>query len=116
MAVLLRNSGFGRVKVLGLALAAGALPGLALCLIADAVAGRVFGDSVFGEDLGSVVSSIFDVPVRNFLIVSALGILLAVLGIVFTAIARRFDSDEGEPGYEEAIIGAPGHPTGRREY
>ncbi len=114
LAVLLGNRGFGRVKVLGLAIAGGALPGLAISLIADAVAGQVWGGEAFGDDLGAVIGSTFDVPIRNFMAVSALGAFLTVAGILLAAVAGRFDDDGPTDGrYPE--IGAAERVSRRRE-
>ncbi len=106
LAVLLGNRGFGRVKVLGLAIAAGALPGLAVFLIADRVAGQIWGGEAFGDDLGGVISSAFAVPIRNFLTVSALGAFLALVGIGFGIAGRRL-ADEVEEGTGYPEIGGP---------
>lgn len=90
IAVVLKNEGFARVRALGASVAGGALPGAALVFALQALVGQLWSGDPFSDNLNNIISALLDVPLRNFLIVSGLGIVLTALGLGMAFIDRRF--------------------------
>ncbi len=89
--VVVTNTGWARLRNLGVATLAGALPGLLLFALIRFLTGRLGGSDAFVEDLRTITQSVIGVPLRNFLIVTLLGAFLTVTGITAGLLTRRED-------------------------
>ncbi|MBI2766914.1 MAG: hypothetical protein HYX53_13515 [Chloroflexi bacterium] len=87
--VVLRNDGFGRMRSLGVAAFAGALPGWALFYLIGRLAGRAGGGDRFSRDIRTIVQSVIDIPTRNYLIVAITGAAIAAIAVVLSLATRQ---------------------------
>ena len=78
--LLLVGHGWGRLRALGFAVLGGAIPGLILAGGARLLADSAGGSDPFVADLRSIVRTTLNVPLRNYLVV-------VLLGVVLTAVA-----------------------------
>jgi hypothetical protein len=76
------SSGWSRLRGLGFATAAGALPGVFMFLFFSWVVGQLGGADPFMEDLREVTRAGLRIPLRNFGIVFAAGAVMAITGVV----------------------------------
>jgi hypothetical protein len=100
LAVLAKNGGYTRLRVIGFASLGAAIPGAAIVFGVRLLAARYWSGDPFSEDLGDIVRAVVNVPLRNYLILGSLGVALAAAGIVFQAVAGRREAAE-----EDDIIG-----------
>jgi hypothetical protein len=91
--VVLRNDGFGRMRALGVAAFAGALPGWALFFAIGRLADRAGGSDQFSRDIRNIVQSVIDIPTRNYLIVAITGAALAAIAVVLSLVTRPFEGE-----------------------
>ena len=99
--VVAANTGWARLRNLGIAIVVGGLPGLLLFMLLRFFIGRFGGNDPFIEDLRSIVQSVVSVPLRNFFIVTLLGAFLTIVGVGAGLADRRQDDwppedDEGD--------------------
>lgn len=88
-AVLAVNTGWNRVRVLGVATLLGALPGVLLVALAWFGAGKIGGGDPFVQDLREIARTVVAVPLRNYVVVAALGAILATSGVLLGRTAAR---------------------------
>ena len=88
-AALVVNTGWTGVRVLGVATLLGTLPGVLLFALAWFGAGEVGGGDPFVQDLREIVRTVVAVPLRNYVVVAALGAILATSGVLLARIAVR---------------------------
>lgn len=89
--VVLSASGWGKVRTLGFAAAAGALPGVLLFGFAWFMAARIGGTDPFVEDLQHLVRAVLTVPLRNYLVVAIAGLLVGLSGPLLALGERRLE-------------------------
>lgn len=99
--VLAAHHGWPRVRVIGIAALAGALPLVFLFGIAWLIAGQFGGSDPFEQDLQEIGRSVLMVPLRNATIVAIGGAILTALGPGFGYLDRRFAAAE-LPAFEPA--------------
>lgn len=108
VAVVLRNRGFKRMRMLGVATAAGAIPGYLGSLGAGWLLGKVGGgDDPFRADLEAIVKAVASIPERNYLIASAAGLMVTALAIVFGIVDGQFGRDRDEEALDIAAEEGP---------
>lgn len=107
--VLASYAGWTRVRVLGIATVVGALPGAMLFALIRFGVGNIGGGDAFVQDLREIAGTVIDVPLRNFVIVTALGVLLTVASVVFGRIAGS-EADH-EDVYEDDFDDYPGEAS-----
>jgi hypothetical protein len=110
--VLAVNSGWTRVRVLGTATLVGALPGVLLFGLAWYGAGRVGGGDPFVEDLRGIARTVVAVPLRNYVVVTALGAVLAASGILLGRVSARMAGDAqaaaaADEGFDDYVTAEP---------
>ena len=108
---LLTSSGWGRLRGLGFATAAGALPGLFIFGSVYLLVGRLGGDDLFVADLREITHAGIRVPFRNFGIVFLAGAAMAIAGIVLGFAERRL-----MPATEAAVPDAYGDEAALAPY
>lgn len=99
--VLAVNAGWQRARSLGLGVLAGSLPGVALFAIAWLLAGVVAGSDVFQADLEAIVRAVIMVPLRNYVVGTALGVVILAAAIVLARLDTT-DEAEGEDASQQA--------------
>lgn len=87
--VLVSHHGWSRMRVIGIAALAGALPVVFLFGFAWFMAGQVGGNDPFVHDLQDISRSVLMVPLRNAAIVAVGGAILTALGPAFGYLERR---------------------------
>lgn len=102
LGVLVRHEGYARMRSLGLATLVGAGAGLAVTVGMYFLAGNAWSGDPYSDDIADIVRTVVDVPLRNYAITTALGIVIALLSMVFTRLAAR------EPAAPAAAIGGRG--------
>ncbi len=93
-AVLVANDGWSRLRVLGIAVLAGAAPVAFLSGVAWLIAGRAGGSDPYVLDLRDLARAVLTVPFRDALVVAIAGLVLVLSGAAFGYLARRAASDE----------------------
>ena len=93
--VLAAHHGWVRMRVIGIATLAGALPVVFLFGIAWLIAGRIGGSDPFVADLRAIGRAVLMTPLRNATVVAAAGAALAFLGPLFGYVERRLAGEEG---------------------
>lgn len=105
---LVTSTGWGRLRGLGFATAAGALPGLILFGFFSWVVGQLGGDDVFVADLREITRAGIRVPFRNFGIVFISGVAMAAAGMALSLAESRLmpirEEPEPEPFVEEPAL------------
>lgn len=91
VALLAANTGWSRLRSVGLATLLGAVPGLIIFAFAWFVASRIGGSDPFVQDIRSIARSVLFVPVRNFLVVSILGTFITLLSVVLGVVSGRLE-------------------------
>lgn len=94
------SHGWGRMRGLGFATAAGALPGVFLFAFFSWAIGQLGGNDGFMEDIREITRWGARAPLRNFGIVFIAGATIAVAGMVLGFAEKRFVREQAEPGYE----------------
>lgn len=87
--ILLFSGTFSGFRRLGAGVAGGAVLGLILTGLAWLTAGQFGGNDPFMTDLREIVRTVLSVPLRNFLVVTVLGVFVFALGSLLAAVARR---------------------------
>jgi hypothetical protein len=111
--VVFSYAGWARMRALGFAAAAAAIPGVLVSLFAWWIAGRVGGSDPFVADLRTITRAMLTVPLRNYAVVGIAGVAVGLLGTVFAFADRRFPGAE-EPddvdadGYQQEYDADPG--------
>lgn len=100
--VVFSYGGWARMRALGLAAAAGAIPGLLVFAFAWWIAGHIGGSDPFVGDLRTISRAMLTVPLRNYAVVAAAGVVVGLAGPVFALADRRF----GGGGEAEADLEA----------
>lgn len=98
---LITSTGWGRLRGLGFAAAAGALPGLFLFGFFSWVVGQLGGDDVFVADLREITRAGIRVPFRNFGIVFIAGVAMAAAGMALSLAESRLMPAREEPEPEQ---------------
>ncbi|HMO54092.1 MAG TPA: hypothetical protein PJ994_06285 [Tepidiformaceae bacterium] len=105
------SSGWARLRGLGFATAAGALPGILMFLLFSWIASQLGGDDPFMDDLREITRAGIRIPLRNFGIVFAAGAVIAGAGIALgfaesrmSTGAPREPSPAPEPILEEESV------------
>jgi hypothetical protein len=115
LAAVFRNSGFGRVRTIGLAALGGGVAGLALALGVEWLIDRSWGGDPFSDEIGRVLSLAADVPVRNYMVTAGLGLALVAVSVVLGLIARsvesRADRRDDEVDYIVDYVSDPHEPA-----
>jgi hypothetical protein len=99
--VVVRSSGFSRVRALGVPLVLAAAAGLLATVILEAVLGRWWGGDPFSDEVSRIISDGLGIGQRNFAILGALGLILVVTGIVFELLGRFVLRDDDRPDLPE---------------
>ena len=94
-AVLAVNAGWNRVRVLGVATLLGALPGVMLFALVWFGAAKIGESDPFVRDLREIARAVVAVPLRNYVVVSALGAILATSGVLLGRTAALLARDAG---------------------
>lgn len=98
--LLLVGDGWGRLRSLGFAVLAGAVPGLIFTGLVRLLADSAGGSDAFVADLRAIVRTTLGVPLRNYLVVVALGLALTAAGVVFGVFdGRLHEADDGFDDY-----------------
>ena len=98
--LLLVGDGWGRLRALGFAVLAGAVPGLIFTGLVRLLADSAGGSDAFVADLRIIVRTTLGVPLRNYLVVVALGLVLTAAGVVFGVFdGRLHEADDGFDDY-----------------
>ncbi len=105
LVVVVQNAGYTRFKMLGIAVFLGAAPGLGLSYLAMLIAQRAGGDDPFVEEVRALVEASINVPLRNYLIVTAVALGIALMGAGLS-VAGRFLSRRSTGGDFEADFDA----------
>jgi hypothetical protein len=87
--VLVRGEGYGRLRALGVAILVGAAPGVLLAVLVRLGVGRVGGDDPFMADLQSILAALVSVVLRNFIVMTVLGVVLTVSPVVMRLVEER---------------------------
>jgi len=82
------SEGWGRMRSIGFAAAAGALPVILVVALLRLLVGSIGGDDAFLHDLRELAREALAVPLRNGLIVGAAGLVLVVAAIVLGRVER----------------------------
>jgi len=104
LAVVLRGDGYRRLRTLGLAVVAGALPGFLIVLALRFGVENVGGDDPFVVQLREIVATLLAVPLRNYFVVALLGAVITALGPAFGLLQRRLVPPVGD---EDTIARQP---------
>ncbi len=99
LAVLVRGEGYRRLRTVGLAVVAGAVPGFLIVLLLRVVANNVGGDDPFVRELREIVRTLLAVALRNYLVVTILGAVILALGPAFGLLQQRFAPATDEEGW-----------------
>ncbi|GAB4326339.1 MAG: hypothetical protein Kow0010_09360 [Dehalococcoidia bacterium] len=91
-AVLAMNPGFGRFRQFGVAAVLGSAPGVVVTWGLSFLVSRFGGDDAYARDLRAIADAILDTGFRNYLIVLALGAIVAVTGALLGMVADRLPS------------------------
>lgn len=86
---LLTSSGWGRMRGLGFATAAGAVPGIFIFVALSLLVGQIGGNDLFVADLREITRAGLRVPTWNFGIVLVAGAAIAIAGILLGFAERR---------------------------
>lgn len=86
--VVLKNSGFKRMRQVGVATALAAVPGFAGSWLVGRAAAALGGDDPFREDLRTIVLAVAAVPERNYLVALVAGLVIALTAVAFTLLLR----------------------------
>ena len=89
LTVILKNSGFVRMRALGLSALGAAVAGVVFVFLVRLLATSLWPNDPFGDDLAEIVAKVMDVPLRNYVVLGALGLVLTVAGVVFQAVSER---------------------------
>lgn len=89
VAVLAMNPGFARFRQFGVAAVLGAAPGVVVTWGLSFLVSRFGGDDPYARDLRAIADAIFDTGLRNYLVVLALGGIVAVTGALLGMVADR---------------------------
>lgn len=81
--------GWGRLRGLGLATVVGAVPGVLLFGALYWIVGRLGGGDPFESDLREITRSVFQVPLRNFFVVTITGAVIVAGSFGFSVLDRR---------------------------
>jgi hypothetical protein len=92
--VVFSYAGWARMRALGFAGAAGAIPGLLVFVFAWWIAGRIGGSDPFVADLRTITRAMLTVPLRNYAVVAGAGVLVGLAGPLFSLVDRRFGQNE----------------------
>jgi hypothetical protein len=114
LALVMRVTGYRRFRTLGLAVVAGALPGLLLVLAVRFAANNIGHNDPFMAQLRLIVTTLLAVPMRNYLVVAVLGAVIAALAPVFSLIEGPLaprEADEAPTDWESADFAEPGAET-----
>lgn len=97
--ILLFSGGFSGFRRVGAGVAGGAIVGLILTGLAWLAAGQFGGNDPFMTDLREIIRTVLSVPLRNFLVVTILGVFVFALGSLLSVVARRsgVDADDYAP-------------------
>jgi len=96
-AVVVANDGWSRLRVLGIAVIAGAAPVAFLSGVAWFAVGRVGGSDPYIVDLQDLARSVLTVPLRDGSIVAVAGFILVLCGSAFGYLDRRVARLDLEP-------------------
>lgn len=94
------SSGWGRLRGLGFATAAGALPGVIVFWFFSWAVGQLGGDDAFVADLREITRAGIRVPLQNFSVVFVAGAAMAASGMVLALVDRRLAPGAAEPDVE----------------
>ncbi|MFN0146856.1 MAG: hypothetical protein ACKVT1_10110 [Dehalococcoidia bacterium] len=99
LTVALKNHGYVRLRALGLSALGAAVVGVALVAATRLLATNFWPDDPFGDDLAGIVTKVMEVPLRNYTVLGAAGLVLTVAGLIFQAAAERraWDDEESWP-------------------
>jgi hypothetical protein len=78
-----------RLRALGFGVLLGGLAGLVLSLLAGLLANQAGSDDPFVEDVREIVTTVLEVPRRNYLVVSLLGVGIMAVSMVLQFLRRR---------------------------
>jgi len=82
------STGWGRMRALGMAAAAGALPVVLVFVVLRMIVGQVGGDDPFIAGYREITDAALGVPVRNGLIVFGAGVAVVAVSLVLSRIER----------------------------
>jgi hypothetical protein len=87
--VVVRSTGFTRIRALGVPLAMGGLAGLiTFGGIVALILGRWWGGDPFSDQVDVIIGDAIGIARRNYIILTLLGLSLVLVGILFELIAR----------------------------
>lgn len=89
VAVVLAYRDERRLRALGIGVLIGGLGGVALSLLAGLVASQAGGADPFEEDVRDIVATVIEVPRRNYVVVSLLGVAITGVSLVLQFLRRR---------------------------
>ena len=93
--ILATNSGWGRLRTLGIATLFGAGSGFLVFALGWLIIGQLDGSDTYTSELREIARTTITVPLRNFGIVTALGAIVTAAGIVFARIEGRTAAEDG---------------------
>ncbi|MCL4241920.1 MAG: hypothetical protein KJ048_11260 [Dehalococcoidia bacterium] len=96
--------GWGRLRGLGLATVVGALPGVLIFGALYWLVGRLGGTDPFESDIRDIAGPVFQVPLRNFIVVAVAGAAMTAGSLPFPLLDRRLT----RPAAETSTTGQPG--------
>jgi hypothetical protein len=92
-----------RLRALGVGVLSGGLAGLAVCLLAELIARQSGGDDPFVEDVREIVTTVLQVPRRNYLVVSLLGLTITAASLVLQFLRSREEEAGDVPSSFEEV-------------
>lgn len=102
--VVLRNTGFKRMRQLGIATVMAAVPGFAAAWLAGRAVTALGGDDPLRHDLRDIVLAVSSVPERNYLVALVAGIVIALAASSFSLTLRYLPLTSEVPyddGYDD---------------
>ncbi|MFN8506708.1 MAG: hypothetical protein U0547_03990 [Dehalococcoidia bacterium] len=98
--VVLRNSGFKRMRQLGIATVMAAIPGFTAAWLAGRAVTALGGDDPLRHDLRDIILAVSRIPERNYLVALAAGIVITLTAAGF-ALALRYLPLPSETPYDD---------------
>lgn len=99
--VVFSYSGWARMRALGFAASAGAIPGFLVFAFSWWIAGHIGGSDPFVADLRTISRAMLTVPLRNYAVVAGAGVIVGLAGPAFAFADRRFGGGDADTELED---------------
>ena len=101
--VVVRSSGFQRVRALGFPIFIGAAAGALLSLALAFLLGRVWSGDPFSDEIDRIVADAIGIGTANYVIATVLGIGIIVLGVLVEVVARFAFREAPDPAFADDL-------------